>query len=98
MKAAIRWLYNISYWWPVHTMISVRFWHRRLEDSSIAICWQGFRRATQKCAEFFTRRQWLNGRFSESGLSHDDGRTNKHGPYFARVLLKRCEGKEQCLI
>lgn len=51
-----------------------------------------------KCAEFFTRRQWLNGRFSESGLSHDDGRTNKHGPYFARVLLKRCEGKEQCLI
>lgn len=35
MKAAIWWLYNISYWWPVHTMFSVRFWHRA--DSQIRI-------------------------------------------------------------
>ncbi len=45
--------------------------------------------APLKMRRVFTRRQWLNGRFSEGGLSHDDGRTTSMGPYFARVLLKR---------
>lgn len=66
--------------------------------SSIVTRGLGRRSTTQKCTEFFTRRQWLNGRFPEGGLSHNYGRTNKHGPYFARVLLKRCDGKEQGFI
>ncbi|QUI97313.1 hypothetical protein KCP76_21225 [Salmonella enterica subsp. enterica serovar Weltevreden] len=71
-------------------------WRRRLEDRSIAIRWLGFRRAT-KCAEFFTRRQWLNGRFSEGGLSHDDGRTNKHGPCFAARLAQAMKARNSVL-
>ncbi|QUJ00335.1 hypothetical protein KCP73_00600 [Salmonella enterica subsp. enterica] len=69
-------------------------WRRRLKTGQYDLLLAGISgKRHSKMRRVFTRRQWLNGRFRGRSQSRAMAGPISMDQYFARVLLKRCEGK-----